>query len=263
MPHRRSPGRASETCDASAQLVDVDIRPALAPHGGDSHTGLAAHRGQEPRFGRVRGIGREGVERERVGHLKNAVYFGPYDRQDALAGLVCPHKCQRYFFRANTLTMLPARIKTLPMTNVVSALRQELATLEADLSADPRYRKIERIRALLAEYEADVGANETDILSANVAPRRKERTRPLNSKTERVREIIKSVLIERGTVHRSELLKVLTGKGIMGSEKDPMASLAAYLSDFKDDFRNVGTGQWALAIPPKTEAPVSEPTEAS
>ena len=39
------------------------------------------------------------------------------------------------------------------MSNIVDALRLELAALEADLANDPRYRKIARISALLAEYE--------------------------------------------------------------------------------------------------------------
>jgi hypothetical protein len=149
------------------------------------------------------------------------------------------------------------------MTNVVAALRQELTTLETDLRADPRYRKIERIRALLTEYDTDVGANDSEVFSTNSPPRKRERTRPINSKSERVREIIKTVLIEKGTAHRSELLKALTERGVMGSEKDPMASLAAYLSDFREDFKNVGIGRWSLVVPPITEASSIETEEAS
>jgi len=47
----------------------------------------------------------------------------------------------------------------------------------------------------------------------------------------------------------------------MGNEKDPLASLAAYLSEFKD-FTSVGNGQWALAHSEDIEmAPVNGSTE--
>ena len=38
------------------------------------------------------------------------------------------------------------------MSDIVEALKRELATLEAELENDPRYRKIARISSLLSEY---------------------------------------------------------------------------------------------------------------
>lgn len=149
------------------------------------------------------------------------------------------------------------------MSDVVDMLNQELASLEAELRDDPRYRKIERIRALLSEYSSgtDENANirRNPVHWANI---RKPRTEQPNSKGVRVRETIRSILLEKGAVHRTDLLNALLAKGIMGNEKAPMASLAAYLSDFKE-FTSVGGGQWALAHPDDIEASTGETMEAS
>ena len=40
------------------------------------------------------------------------------------------------------------------MTDLIVALRSELQSLEAALAADPRYRKLEKIRELLAIYDS-------------------------------------------------------------------------------------------------------------
>jgi hypothetical protein len=147
----------------------------------------------------------------------------------------------------------------LRMANIIPSLRQELAALEADIRSDPRYRKIERIRALLSEYGSDEPqASAVAPSPANVGHRR---TPAYDTKKDRVRGVIREVFTVKGSAHRSEILKTLTDRGIMGQEKDPMASLAAYLSDFKE-FKNIGLGQWTLASPETGEArtsPVSSP----
>ena len=134
------------------------------------------------------------------------------------------------------------------MTTIVQSLRQELAALEADIRSDPRYRKIERIRALLSEYDDEPQ------VSVAAQPNVWHRRSPMaDTKKDRVRGVISEVLTVKGNAHRSELLKTLIDRGIMGQEKDPMASLAAYLSDFKE-FKNIGVGRWAFA-PKIGEAP--------
>jgi hypothetical protein len=136
------------------------------------------------------------------------------------------------------------------MSNIVDALRRELAALKAELENDPRHRKIARIRSLLAEYEAST-PTEPD-LSAH----RPTRTASLNSKKRRVHDGIVTFLAAHPGVHRSELLADLKHRGLMGDEKDPMASLAAYLSDFRSELQNVGQGHWSLrASTPDAEAP--------
>lgn len=151
------------------------------------------------------------------------------------------------------------------MNQLIASLRQELACLEADLQADPRYRKIAGIRALLDEY----GDNEpprapTPTVQVNdETSRRRDREPMTGTKKARVREIIRAVLVSRKSAHRGELLKELIDRGIMGTtEKNPMFSLAAYLSEFKE-FRNDGLGRWSLANPETVEAPTSEPEGAS
>ena len=129
------------------------------------------------------------------------------------------------------------------MANIVTSLHQELAALEADIRSDPRYRKIERIRALLSEYGADESGTPVAAPPTNFGHKRSATS---DTKKDRVRDVIGEVLTVKGNAHRSELLRALTDRGIMGQEKDPMASLAAYLSDFKE-FKNIGVGRWAFA----------------
>jgi hypothetical protein len=178
--------------------------------------------------------------------------------QDYDVGVVINISANVIFINTSTLTGTNLNPISTLMANLVQTLRAELSALEADLSSDPRYRKIERIRALLAEYE-DVGPNSSRYDSEPYAPRR-ERTRSHDTKAERVRETIREILTKDGDSHRSSFLKVLTERGVMGDEKDPMASLAAYLSDFKE-FQSLGGGRWALATPPTNEASPNESKE--
>jgi hypothetical protein len=55
-----------------------------------------------------------------------------------------------------------------------------------------------------------------------------------------------------------KILEILLSKGLMGHEKDPMASLAAYLTAFSNDFVNNGSGTWSIREP--TQAPTRKPT---
>jgi hypothetical protein len=56
-------------------------------------------------------------------------------------------------------------------------------------------------------------------------------------------------LLSEGPMHRKKILAILQSKGLMGHEKNPMASLAAYLSDFSDNFVNDGSGTWSIREP--------------
>jgi hypothetical protein len=138
------------------------------------------------------------------------------------------------------------------MPNIVPSLRQELAALDAELRADPRYRKIERIRALLSEY-GDEEPQAASVAHQPPANLWRRRSAPSDSKKERVRAVIRETLAAEGSAHRSALLKTLMDRGIMGQEKDPMGSLAAYLSDFKD-VKNTGGGRWTLEPPQGEDA---------
>jgi hypothetical protein len=139
------------------------------------------------------------------------------------------------------------------MTDVIFALCSELRNLEAELANDPRYQKIGKIRELLAMYGAATQ-------SSNLA----EATQPMAehvlasgqaTKADRIRSEIESLLRANGIVHRKEILDRLTSLGIMGSERDPMASLAAYLSEMRESIVSHGGGKWGFRngpIPTKT-----------
>jgi hypothetical protein len=165
------------------------------------------------------------------------------------------------------------------MSNLVPALKAELAALERELQADPRYHKITQIRGLLRAYEDDAryASNEPrDILAAALGNAKVPVSPPPNpipppppppwtttwqnpvlpnlppvpgkqpTKIERVKKEIRDLLEQKGISHRKAILAHLTARGVMGHEKDPMAALAAYLSGFKDDFVFDGNGNYSL-----------------
>lgn len=145
------------------------------------------------------------------------------------------------------------------VSQLVTALQQELAQLEAELKADPSYRKATRIRELLADY---VGQAQPQTEPQTVLPQ----TSPIHiyrrmamprSKKALIKDEIKKLLLS-GPTHRKKILEVLESKGLMGHEKNPMASLAAYLTAFSDSFINNGSGTWSIREP--TQDPRREPT---
>jgi len=66
------------------------------------------------------------------------------------------------------------------------------------------------------------------------------------SKRSRVYEVFEEMIRTRGPTHRKDLLAEVMARGIMGGEKNPMQSIAIYLSDAKERFESVGDGVWAL-----------------
>ena len=134
---------------------------------------------------------------------------------------------------------------------MIAALKAELAALESDLRADPRFRKMERVRELLRDYEPHAPQGSLFEGSAPPAPKERLRVLPLPSgrqltKLERVKIGIRGLLKTKGTAHRKEILAHLIADGVMGHEKNPMASLAAYLSGFKDELEFDGDGNYSL-----------------
>jgi hypothetical protein len=131
-----------------------------------------------------------------------------------------------------------------------TALERELQRLNDELRQDPRFRRMSQIQTLLADYRngasKSAAAAET-VVSPQPAPVRTGRRRRVHlSKAASVRSAVKSFLLDKGTVHRSEILKYLMQQQLMGHEKNPMASLAAYLSDWKNMFQPDGRGNFTL-----------------
>jgi len=125
------------------------------------------------------------------------------------------------------------------MIAIVSALKAEITQLEDELYNDLRYRKLTRLRAALAEYEP---ANR-DLQAQTITPP----NLILQTKGDRIKAAITALLQQRGTVHRKEILSHLIAQGLLGHEKDPMASLAAYFSSWRDIFEPDGAGNWSLS----------------
>jgi hypothetical protein len=147
----------------------------------------------------------------------------------------------------------------MPTSPLINTLQQELSRLNAELEADPRFRKIQTIRALLAQY-AEAGITSPQQVRAYAAPspsthKQTSPSRP-DTKRERVHDVIHRILSSPpGKTHRRELLGILQGAGLLVEDKNPMATLAIYLSDFKD-FRSAGGGYWEI-VPETNEAPAN------
>jgi hypothetical protein len=138
----------------------------------------------------------------------------------------------------------------------------EIADLEDELRDDPRQQKLEHLRAVLALYEQP----QHHLRGQGLTVRRPGIARPrltVNAtltadatvlrKEDAIRAELKEFLRARGggKVHRSLILQHLIEKGLMGREKDPMANLAAYMSNFKDEFASDGAGHWSLRQQPE------------
>jgi hypothetical protein len=141
------------------------------------------------------------------------------------------------------------------MSEFTTALERELQRLESELRDDPRYRRINQIRALLTEYQDAAASNSIPVsiplqgraqvhVVATAHPRRVKRVKL--SKAASVRLAVEQLLQHRGTTHRTEILKHLIDQKVMGNEKNPMAALAAYLSEFKNYFASDGRGNFSL-----------------
>ena len=137
----------------------------------------------------------------------------------------------------------------------VERLRAEIEKLQVRLSHS--FEKADTIKKLLAFYASDPDNTTQVELFANVpAPNVSLNDVPdrshvresdgVGSKAARVKAETSTLLRERGSVHRAKILEHLIGLGIMGHEKNPIASLAAYLSDNRTVFVTDGKGTFAL-----------------
>lgn len=122
--------------------------------------------------------------------------------------------------------------------------------------------KAEKLRTVLALYSGEHAAEgkvEThDALPPETGGEKRvlptaEQTSGLAAESERfvpkkarVKAKVSELLGEHKLLHRNDILSVLIAENIMGSEKNPLASLAAYLSEFKELFLPDGRGNFRL-----------------
>ena len=132
------------------------------------------------------------------------------------------------------------------MNPFVANLVQERKELERQLREDPRQKKIEKINALLAEYK-DIANGESKPQSTAAISAAQLNVVPKESKEKVVKAAIIAFLHEKGPQHRTVILDELKRRGLMGHETDPLASLAIYLSRWKDELASGGgNGIWHL-----------------
>lgn len=132
------------------------------------------------------------------------------------------------------------------MSDFTTALERELQRLEFELRRDPKFRRADQIRTLLAEYRNGTGEIAAPTVHYEVpkSPVRLKRARL--SKAASVRLAVQQLLQEKGPTHRSAILKYMIDQKLMGHETNPLAQLAAYLSHWKDLFEADGRGNFSL-----------------
>ena len=131
------------------------------------------------------------------------------------------------------------------MTDIVPALKAEIAELKADLNAkpDPRVRKLQRLEATLAEYEPSPAKPQPN--GNGSLPAANPHLAAV-SKAVKMKLHIGMMLKDNGPLHRKDLLASLLAAGIMGKETKPMQALAIFLSSRKDLFESDGSGNFSL-----------------
>jgi hypothetical protein len=138
---------------------------------------------------------------------------------------------------------------------VIQSLIKERSQLERELREDPRHQKIEAIDDLLDLYGVDAvkGAEVPTVADDKGSEEGKQEQKhgELNgkkpaTKAERIQSEIVRLLKQAPNTHRKEILSHLTQCGLMGHEKDPMQSLAIFLSTHKQYFAGDGTGRFSL-----------------
>lgn len=134
------------------------------------------------------------------------------------------------------------------MSELIRLLLLEQSQLEAEIRNDPRLLKLAKVKEMLALYgykAAPVVSVESDEHSAAEVSKVEPDTEK-GSKAAKVRAEVRALLSAQGNAHRAFILERLKSTGLMGMEKDPMASLAAYLSSWKDEFAPDGRGNFTL-----------------
>lgn len=141
------------------------------------------------------------------------------------------------------------------MTIPVDALRNELAALEAELAADPRRKKVEHLRALIALYgehpeqtdaKPETHPTTIDTGTGRVVIESSPGSFKTASKISRFRELATTELQKAPIMHRKKLLARMVEAGIMGNEKNLVAAFASNMYQLRDHFESDGRGNFRL-----------------
>ena len=136
------------------------------------------------------------------------------------------------------------------MNPFVENLIRERRELDRALRADPRHKKIEKIDALLAEYgeaSTPISAPLTPVHISSQPPERVKASPRKENKVQLAKAAVIAYLGQGGAQHRKKIVEHLIHIGVMGHEKDPLQSLAIYLSRWKNEIVGVGEGNYDLA----------------
>jgi hypothetical protein len=151
------------------------------------------------------------------------------------------------------------------MIDMIPTLRSELEVAVASANAletevkirQERLRvatdKVERLKGLLAVYEAEATADHPNPPTPSADTNAKTLAEPVDglvwrasTKKARMCSEVDELLTLHGTMHRKAILGHLFEKGIMGTEKNPLAHLAAFLSDNREKYAPDGRGNFSL-----------------
>jgi len=152
---------------------------------------------------------------------------------------------------------------------VAAVAQLELTMKETQERLRREAERAAHLRGLIAIYETEDGGERGPALPPPVGDPPEAVSTPRGgneaitvraevlTKKERMERTITDLLRRQGSAHRAYILAHLTRVGVMGSEKDPMGQLAAYLSDNRDKFTSDGRGNFSLRLGEDVQRPAT------
>jgi hypothetical protein len=150
-------------------------------------------------------------------------------------------------------------------------LRRELATVQKTREL---LALLEPDSAPATSAQPDLSKDGVTLLDApvNVSPPQDKSLREprapsvagRQTKKSRMTEALRTLLGQKGSVHRTEILAYFQAAGVMGHEANPMAHLAAFLSNSRESFVSDGKGFFRLRpdVTQLADASLQEPWSA-
>lgn len=143
------------------------------------------------------------------------------------------------------------------MADFLAALKDEIGGIEAQLRVDPRFRKLESLRSVLALYEEGGMAEGPQEVAAQEVAATRTVTRVPSEGRVKALELARLFLRNRvgPTPTRDIYDHIMANGGDIGG-KDPVSNLSAMLSN-SGEFLSNGRAGWTLA-PEDGQEPVSD-----
>lgn len=128
------------------------------------------------------------------------------------------------------------------MSNLIIELKEKLDSRFATF--ERLKEEVEALQRVIAILESEERDSAQGTLPLKALPGRPSKSpKELTAIVKRMAEIINE---HGGRIHRKDLFNTLRKEGISFSGRNPMGNFSAYLSKYKQTFKPIGDGYWAL-----------------